>query len=254
MTDPENAIVVQNKKIKEGTEAIRQVIAEHQLSDVFVLPTILGTIAHENFFDSTNSFLNNGLQWLVAKTAADEMRVMTPNILKLCEWLSINEHTCKNPFNDYDDDEYTALMVNTPECVVLLGVTDAFSYIVSIHMNHSKVPVFNDGNIEIQDTTLHQINIRYLPDAKVGSKLPAKKKNIKNWKWLTDLEGLNKHSILHYKDERDDGYLLSVKETLDFDGTSWKSESALENYPLLCKVITNLLQLFAATDCLNESV
>lgn len=249
MSDLENQMKEQERKLIDGKAAIRKAIADTGIESVHLLPQIMGEIAHENFSSQTEGFLNNGINWMMAQYAAQEIKVLTPQFLKLCDWLIKNEYDKKNPFDDYYDNEYTAVMVNTPECIVLLSATEYFTYVIKIDIKNSKRFVEKEeGGFDTLNLTTHEVHMRYLVDAKMQ---PAKMKSIKSWNWLSDLDKVNLNDHFRYKDARDDGYLLSVKQD-KYDGKEWSCENALSNYPMLCKVNRHLFQLFAETDCLDD--
>lgn len=248
MSDLEKQMKEQERKLVDGKAAIRKAIADTGIESVHLLPQIMGEIAHENFSSRTDGFLNNGINWMMAQYAAHEVKALTPQILKLCDWLIKNEHDKKNPFDEYYDEEYTAIMVNAPECIVLLSATEYFTYVIKIDIKNSKRFVEKEGGFDTLDLTTHEVHMRYLVDAKMQ---PAKMKSIKSWDWLSDLDKVNSNTHFRYKDTRDDGYLLSVKQD-KYDGEDWSCKNALENYPMLCRVNRHLFQLFAETDCLDD--
>lgn len=248
MSDIEKGLEAQNRKYTNGKMAIQKAIADNNAESVHILPRILGEIAHENFSSQTEGFLNNGINWMMGQYAAEEIRVLTPQILKLCNWLAERCYNKNTPFDDYYDEEYTALMVNTPECMVLLSATDDFSYVVKIDINNREKFDYKDGSLTKTPLTTYEVHIRCLMDSKG---LPSKMKTIKSLNWLSNLEKIKDNSHFRYRDGRDDGYLLTVKQD-KYDGKEWTCENALQNYPMLCRVNRHLFQLFAETDCLDD--
>lgn len=98
MSDIEKGLEAQNRKYTNGKMAIQKAIADNNAESVHILPRILGEIAHENFSSQTEGFLNNGINWMMAQYAAEEIRVLTPQILKLCNWLAERCYNKNTPF------------------------------------------------------------------------------------------------------------------------------------------------------------
>lgn len=227
---------------QKAKEEILKVISDNNVDSVYLLPEILGDILHEKFFDQYSSFLNNGFNWSIKSAASKEIGCLTPRILKACEWLIANGYNHTKGYNTFSD-YYSAVMINTPECVLLLNVTDWFSYIVKIDIHQDKVLQKKGESYEIIPVKYYTTQMRLLMSKK-DNQVQAKRRSINYWKWLSDIDQVNNSGLFKFKDERDDGYLISANQD-KHDLEIWRGFHALVNYPMLCQSTHHLLHLFS---------
>lgn len=224
------------ERTENSIKGFEKVINDNDASGPFVLPKALGAIIQNNF-KGESCLLSDSFEWMIDEIVTLELKKLLPRIISYCDWLIDNGYDKNNACTDYHNAGYSAVMINTPEMIVLLNSNDDYSYIVKI--DRRKHEVYIDGNKSPSDVLRYGIHIRLV---ECSEKQDYGAIPFESLSWLTDKAKI-KDKLFKFNDFRDTGYVISsVQESVSPD--YWFTSSAFKNLNMLMKINRNLLNLF----------
>jgi hypothetical protein len=225
--------------IGNSIKDFEKVISDNEVSSALILPKVLGGVI-QNHYKGESCLLSNTFEWTIDEVVTLEMKKLLPKILDYCDWLSSNGYDKTNPYTDFENAGYSAVMINDPDMVVLLNGTDDFSYIVKIDKKEHKFYVGNDK--EPTNFMRYGIHIRLVECSADVEKEEYEMIPFGSLEWLSDKKEI-KAKLFKFNDFRDEGYVVSsVQQPVSED--LWKTSSAYKNLNMLRHVNVDLLNKF----------
>ena len=222
--------------IENSIKGFEKFISDNDASSALILPKILGGVI-QNHYKGESCLLSNTFEWVIDEVVTLEMKKLLPKIIGYCDWLSSNGHDKTNPYTDFHNSGYSAIMINDSDMTVLLNGTDDFSYIVKIDKSQHKFYIGDDK--DPTDFTCYGIHVRTIECPIEVEKEDYEMIPFESLEWLSDKKEI-KAKLFKSNDFRDEGYVVStVQQPVSED--LWKTSSAYKNLNMLRHVNVDLL-------------